>query len=193
MRRGILAPVLTAALAGIAFSGRGAAEEACKTTTLKSPAVKLSDMYAMAEKAARAWKKDAVPARLGNTTLGPLQPDGGSAAWNLMFYSEQAKAHVAISTFRGSLTCWADSGAAGRIPDLKPDFFRDGAKLYALAKEHGGKFLAEGYAVMIQTAAAPSDRHATWYINYSKDQGKDAPVSVIVNANTGAVEDVVKH
>ena len=50
-----------------------------------------------------------------------------------------------------------------------------------------------GYAVLIQTAAAPSDRHATGYVNDSKDQGKDAPVSVIVNANTGAVEDVVKH
>jgi hypothetical protein len=192
MRRGIPALVL-AALALITTSGSAAAEEACKTTALKNPAVKLSDMYAMAEKSARAWKKDAVPARLGNTTLGPLQPDGSSTAWNLLFYSEQAKSRVAISTFRGSMTCWADAGEAGRIPDLKPDFLRDGAKLYALAKEHGGRFLGEGYMVMIQSAAAPKDRHATWYINYSKDQGKDAPLSVIVNANTGAVEDVLKH
>jgi hypothetical protein len=182
-----------ALLATGTIAGQGAmAEEACKTEQLKNPAPTLSEVYAMAETRAKAWKKDAVPVRIGNTMLGPLKPDGSSAAWNLIFYSEGAKAHVTIGTFRGSLTCWADAGEAGRIPDLKPDFFRDGAKLHALAKQHGGGFLGEGYTVMIQTAAAPSDRHATWYINYSKDN-KDAPLSVIVNANTGAVEKVMKH
>ena len=181
-------------LAGAVLDGQSAAaEEACKTTALKKPAVTLSEVYAMAEKAAKAWKPDAVPARIGNTTLGPLQPDGSSAAWNLQFYSAQSKSHVAISTFRGSMTCWADAGEAGRIPDLKPDFVRDGARLYALAKQHGGPYLDQGYFVMVQTAAAPADRHATWYINYSKESGKDAPLSVIVNANTGAVESVLKH
>ena len=123
---------------------------------------------------------------------GAGAPDGSSAAWHLVFTSEGSKAHVTIGTMRGALTCWADAESAGRAPDFKPDFFRDGAKLYALAKQHGGGFLGEGYAVMIQTASAPSTRHATWYINYSKDN-KDAPLSVIVNANTGAVEQVVKH
>ena len=42
------------------------------------------------------------------------------------------------------------------------------------------------------TAAAPKDRHATWYINYEKDN-KSGGLSVIVNANTGKVEDVLKH
>jgi len=46
---------------------------------------------------------------------------------------------------------------------------------------------------MIDTAAAPSNRHATWHINYSKDQGKDGGLSVIIDANTGAVENVLKH
>jgi hypothetical protein len=154
--------------------------------------VTLSEIYAMAEKAARAWKPDAAPVRLGNTSLGPLQPDGSSEAWNMQFYSKASNAHVAISTFRGSMTCWADAGEAGRIPDLKPDFLRDGAKLYALAKQHGAPFLAQGYTVSVQTAARPADRHATWYINYSK-ANKDAPLSVIVNANTGALETVSKH
>ncbi len=147
----------------------------------------------MAEKYAKAWKADAVPARITNTSLGPLQPDGSSTAWSLTFFSAQANANVSISTFRGSLTCWANPGSAGRIPDLKPDFYRDGAALYALAKTHGEAFLKEGYTVSLGTAAAPSDRHATWYINYSKESGRDAPLSVIVDANTGAVEDVNKH
>ena len=50
-------------------------------------------------------------------------------------------------------------GAAGRIPDLKPDFFRDGAKLYGFAKQHGAALLTQGYIVMLQTSAAPT--HAT--------------------------------
>ena len=44
-----------------------------------------------------------------------------------------------------------------------------------------------------QFPRAPSNRHATWYINYSKDQGKDGGLSVIIDANTGAVENVLKH
>jgi hypothetical protein len=169
------------------------AEEVCKTVQLKNPAPSLSEIYTMAEKYAKAWKADAVPARITNTSLGPLQPNGASAAWNLNFYSAQADAHVGITTFRGSLTCWAEKGGAGRIPDLKPDFFRDGAALYALAKQHGGAFIGQGYTVSLGTAASPRDRHATWYINYSKEGAKDAPLSVIVDANTGKVESVMKH
>jgi hypothetical protein len=168
------------------------AEEACKTQQLKNASPTLSEIYATAAGYAKAWKADAVPARVGNTSLGPLQPNGSSAAWNLMFYSAASKAHMSVTTFRGMLTCWADPGEAGRIPDLKPDFFRDGAKLYALAKQHGEALLGQGYVVMIDTAAAPSDRHATWYINYDKDN-KDGGLSVIVDANTGAVEKVLKH
>ncbi len=179
-----------ALLATGTIAGQGAmAEEACKTTQLTNPAPTLSEMYAMAQMRAKAWKNDAVPVRIGNTMFGPLKPDGSSAAWNLVFYSEGAKASIAIGTFRGALTCFADAGTE-RIPDLKADFFCDGAKLYALAKQHGAGLLGEGYAVMIQTAST-RDRHATWYINYLKDR-KNAPLSVIVDANTGAVEKVVK-
>jgi hypothetical protein len=43
------------------------------------------------------------------------------------------------------------------------------------------------------TAAAPGTRHATWYINYSKADGTDAGLSIVIDANTGAVEKVLKH
>jgi hypothetical protein len=188
MRRSLGVVVILLAI-GVERSALG--QEACKSISLKNPPT-LSEMYASAEKYAKAWKKDAVPARIGNTSLGPLQPNGSSAAWNLQFFSAAANASVAINTFRGTLTCWAQPGPAGRIPDLKPDFFRDGAKLYGLAKQNGETLLGQGYAVMIQTAAAPSDRHATWYITYSKEQAKDPGVTVIVDANTGAVEKVLK-
>jgi hypothetical protein len=168
------------------------AQEACKTTKLANPAPTLAEMHAMAERHAKAWKPDAVLAQIATTTLGPLQPDGRAAGWHVMFFSESAKSAVTIGTFRGELTCYANPGSAGRIPDLKPDFMRDGAKLYAIAKRHGEALIANGHLVMIGTAAAPTARHATWNIGYPKADGKDGGLLVIVDANTGAVEKVIK-
>jgi hypothetical protein len=185
---GLLAAFLLAATAPPAT-----AEEACKPETLKNPKLSLAEAYAKAEKHAKAWKADAVPARLGNTSLGPLDAEGRSEAWSFTFFSASAAANVSISTFRGMYNCWADKGGAGRIPDLKPGFLVDGAKLYALAKEHGGSLLAGGYHVEIQTAAAPETRHATWYVNFSNDESKDGGLSIIVDANSGKVEKVLRH
>ena len=182
----------TLVASGLGIAQGGFAGEICKGTQLKNPALGLSEIYAMADGCAKAWQKDAVPAKITNTALGPLQPNGSSVAWSLQFYSAQAKSVLTVTTFRGSLTYSAEAGSAGRIPDLKPDFFRDGAKLYSLAQQHGAALLTQGYFVMIATAAAPSDRHATWYINFSNAQSKNGAISVIVNANTGVVEKVVK-
>ena len=168
------------------------AQEACKPLALKNPALKLDEAYRMAEERAKAWKADAAPARITNTILGPLKPDGSSEAWNIMFHSPSANASVAVNTFRGQLTCWAQAGSAGRMPDLKPGFVLDGAKLYAIAKQHGDKPIADGYFVMIGTAAAPSNRHATWNLNFSKADGKSSPPTILVDANTGAVEKVLR-
>ncbi len=165
-----------------------AAQEACKPLALKSPALKLDEAYRMAEERAKAWKPDVAPARISNTILGPLKPDGSSDAWNIAFFSPSANAHVAVNTFRGKLTCWAQAGSAGRMPDLKPGFVLDGAKLYEIAKKHGEKPIADGYFVMIATAARPSNRHANWYLSYSKADGRTTPPTVILDANTGAVE-----
>jgi len=188
MRRSLLFLSLAAALA---WPLCAAADEACKPTQLKNPSLKLAEVYAIGAGHAKAWKADAVPARVGNTSLGPLQPDGSSIAWNLMFYSESSKSSMSVTTFRGMLSCFAQPGPAGRIPDLKPDFFRDGAKLYALGKQNGEALLSQGYFMMIDTAAAPSTRHATWYITYSNKDNKNGDLTVIVDANTGAVEKVL--
>lgn len=169
------------------------AEEACKMEQLKNPRLSLAEAYAKAEKNAKAWKADAVPVRLGNTSMGPLDAEGKSEAWSFTFYSQATNARVAINTFRGTYTCWADAGEAGRIPDLKPGFLVDGAKLYAFAKEHGSDLLAKGFHVEIQTAAAPETRHATWYVNFSDANSKNGGLSVIVDANTGKLEQALRH
>ena len=181
--------IATAVLIVLAASSLSA-QEVCKME-MDVPPMTLSDMYAKAEKIAKGWQGDAVPARLGNTSQGPLDAEGRSEAWNLSFYSDAAAANLSINTFRGMFTCYAQPGPAGRLPDLGPDFFHDGAKLYSIAQEKGGNFIAEGYDVSIQTAAAPNTRHATWYINYSKPGGTNAERIVIVDANTGVVEKVL--
>jgi hypothetical protein len=184
----ILASVFAALVAAVDAS----AEQACKMTALKNPAPSLAEMIALADGQAKAWKPDAVLVQVSNTIMGPLQPNGTAAAWHVIYYSDSAKGGIAIDTFRGSLTCATLPGGVGRIPDLRADFFRDGAKLYAIAKEKGGALLAEGYGVNIGTAAAPGSRHATWNINFSKDGGRDGGLLVLVDANTGVVEKVLK-
>lgn len=183
---------LIAALVALSVSSDARGAEACKAEQLSPAALTLSDIYARAEARAKAWKPDAVPTRITNTILGPLDDKGRSEAWTVTFYSKAANANVSINTFRGTLSCYADAGSPGRIPDLKPGFFRDGAKLYALAKQHGASEIAQGFGVSVGTAAAPSTNHATWYINFSKVDGKSAKLSIIVDANTGATEKVLK-
>lgn len=172
------------------------AEEACKSTPLSSPAVSLDQFYKTAEAKAKAWKADAEPARLGNTSLGPIDAQGRSTSWSMLFYSMAADAHVAINAAGGMMTCWTSQGSAGRMPVLAPTFFRDGAKLYEIARAQGGDLVARGYGVMAQTAAAPSDRHGTWNLSFAMQEEsgrtKSGDVTVIVDANTGKLEKVLR-
>lgn len=182
-------------IVGVLVSTASVAEEACKPTLLSSPAVPLDQFYKDAEAKAKAWKADAAPARLGNSSLGPIDAQGRSTAWSMLFYSMAADAHVAIDATAGKMTCIARKGTAGRMPGLAPTFFRDGAKLYEIARAQGGDFVARGYGVVAQTAAA-RDRHGTWNLSFvlSEASGstKNGNVTVIVDANTGKLEKVLR-
>jgi hypothetical protein len=167
------------------------AQTVCTMQQLKNAAPTLAAMYDIALRHAHAWKPDAVPVQISTTALGSLQPDGSAASWHLIFYSESAKASLALDVMRGWLNCSTDSGNPGRIPDLKPQFVLDGAKLYAIAKDKGADLLAQGYGVMIGTAAAPGTRHATWNISYQRS-GLDGGLLLLVDANTGAVEKAIR-
>lgn len=167
------------------------AQEACKMTQVAKP-LSLADMYKMASERAKAWKPDARLASMSTTTLGLLKPDGTAASWHVIFYSESADQWVSIDTANGYFTCFANPGKGGRMPDLKSGLFTDGAALYAIAKQNGEALLSQGYGVMIGTAAAPSNNHATWNIQYHKEGAKDGGVLVLVDANTGKVEKVLK-
>lgn len=194
MHRFVTSAALTVLLVALpALASAAQFQEACALEMLKDPKLTLAEMYTKAEAKAKAWKTDAALARVTNTIMGPLDAAGKSEAWNLMFFSASANASVTISTFRGMFTCYAQAGPAGRMPDVKPTFFRDGAKLYAIAKEQGATYVSQGYMVILGTAAAPSDRHATWNISFTNKDSQNAPVVVLVDANTGALEKVIKN
>jgi len=135
-RRSPAVPASALAIALAAVAPLAFGQEACKSATLKQPAVKLDEMYKTAETHAKAWKSDVVPARITNTILGPLKPDGSSEAWTISFFSPSSNAHVSVNTFRGGLNCWAQAGGAGRLPDLKPGFVIDGADPDCRRREH---------------------------------------------------------
>jgi hypothetical protein len=181
---------------GVLGSSAGFAEEACKPAPLPSPTVSLNQFYEIAEAKAKTWKSDAAPARLGNSVLGPIDEQGRSTSWSMLFYSTTADAHVAINAAGGMMTCWDNEGSAGRMPALASNFFRDGAKLYEIAHKEGGDFIARGYGVIAQTAAA-DDRHATWNLSFTlqekSGQTKSGDVTIIVDANTGKLEKVLRN
>lgn len=181
---------------GVFASTASLAQEACKPAPLASPAMPLDQFYKEAEARAKAWKADAEPARLGNSSLGPIDAQGRSTAWSMTFYSPAADAHVSIDAAAGRMTCMARKGSAGRLPGLAPAFFRDGAKLYEIARSQGGDFVAKGYGVVAQTAAA-RDRRGTWNLSFvlrePSGSTKNGNVTVIVDANTGKVDKVLRE
>jgi hypothetical protein len=176
-------------LAVVVPAAAALAQQACPME-MNVPAMTLADMYKKSEAKAKAWKPDVVPSRITNTSMGPLDDKGRSEAWNVVFFSPSAKQTVTMTTFRGMFSCFAMNDDGGRLPDLKPGFFRDGAKLYAIAKEKGGGLVEKGYQISVGTAAAPETRHATWNISFSKDNSNAGPL-ILVDANTGAVEKVL--
>jgi len=150
--------LLRLSIAALVFLASGArAQEACTMEQLSPAALSFGGIYAKALGKAKAWKADVVTARITNTSMRPLDEKGRSEAWNLLFFSPSANAQVAISTFRGMFTCHGMPGQPGRLPAFKADFLRDGAKLYALARQHGATYFTQGYAVAIDTAAAPGE------------------------------------
>lgn len=184
-------PLLTAFAALLFGVAPAAAQEACKSTRLAKPAA-LADMYRMAAERAKAWKADARLVSMSTTALGHLKPDGTAAGWHTIFHSASANAWVSIDVANGTLTCYANPGRAGRMPDLKGEPFRDGAALYAVAREHGGDLIAQGYSVTIGTAAAPRTNHGTWNINFEKQDGRNANLMLMVGLDSGKLEKTIR-
>lgn len=165
--------------------------EACKSEKISSQ--KLVDFptaFTAAEKRARAWQADAVVARLTHTSLGPIDAEGRSGNWYMVFYSPGTKSTDMITIANGMVTCWWSPGPAGRLPTLKPDFYRDLKTILAEAANQGGAALmADGYVPTVEMSAGTQG--SFWYVNYSHPT-KRAALQVTFDANTGKFNKAIK-
>jgi hypothetical protein len=154
----------------------------------------LAEIYTLAEGLAKPWEADAVPVRIDHLVTALPQPNGSSTDWSVSFYLAAAKGGMQIDTGDGKLYCSTFRGEpAGYIPALRPDLTRDGAALYTLAEKHGQALLGKGYGVSIYLWADSETHHAMWHVKYIKRDGSESGVRLVVDANTGALEDIVKH
>lgn len=166
--------------------------EACKTEAVaRDKLVDFGTAFAAAEKRAKAWAADAAVARFTHTTLGPIDADARSANWYSTWYAKSIDAFVSITIANGSITCWAMKGAAGRMPQLKADWYKDAKRVLAIAAEKGGAALMkEGYEPRLEMSAG-SGGVAYWYVNYEHPTKRHG-LQVIVDANTGVFRSALK-
>jgi hypothetical protein len=159
-----------------------------KVTALTAPT--LAQVYSFSESLAKTWKADAALERLDH--LGPLQANGSATDWTVGFYSAASNAGMLIHTGNGKLFCSVNRAETYSTPALSADFTRDGAALYALAEKHGRALLENGYGVRINLWTA-GDHHAMWHVTFALSDGSDAGTRLVVDANTGRLEEIVKQ
>jgi len=174
---------------GAQIAGGG---EACKMEKISpQPNPDFLTAFNAAEKRAKAWKPDVVIARLTHTSLGPIDPEGRSTNWHMVWYSPGTNANDMITIANGSITCYAMPGPSGRLGDIKPEFYRDVRKLLAEANAHGGAALmAEGYAPRVELSAGAKGK-VLWYVNYEHPT-KRGSLQVTFDGNTGKFENAIK-
>jgi hypothetical protein len=147
--------------------------------------------FTAAQKRAKAWQGDVVVARLTHTSLGPIDAEGRSSNWYMIFYSPGSKQSDLITIADGSITCWGEPGPAGRLPQLNPDFYRDVKKLLAEAAAHGGaELMAEGYVPTVELSSVVGGR-AMWFVNYGHAT-KRGSLQVTFDGNTGKFNKAIK-
>jgi hypothetical protein len=186
------ATALVLALPGGHATAQMPGGEACKSEQISpQKMVDFQTAFAAAEKRAKAWQADVVIARLTHTSLGPIDTEGRSSNWYMVFYSPKTKYSDSITIANGVITCWWSPNPAGRIPALAPDFYRDVKKLLAEAAAHGGAaLLAEGYVPTVELSAG-SQSKAYWYVNYTHPQ-KRAGLQVTFDGNSGKFSSAIK-
>jgi hypothetical protein len=185
------AGLLLIALSGADVLAQMPGGEACKSEKISpQKQVDFLTAFTAAEKRAKAWQADVVIARLTHTSLGPIDAEGRSSNWHMVFYSPGMKHTDMITIANGMITCWWTPGPAGRLPVLKPDFYKDVKTILAEAAAHGGAALmADGYLPTLEMSAGTQG--SFWYVNYSHPT-KRAALQVTFDANTGKFNKAIK-
>lgn len=192
--RGTVVALACAALAlGSHGLARAQSSEACKTE--KVSAQKMVDFgtaFAAADKRAHAWQPDVVVVRLAQSTLGPIDAEARSANWYMVYFSPAAKKRIAITIANGVMTCYQDSDTPGRLPVLKPDFYRDVKQMLATSSEKGGAALMQkGAQPMVELSAGPASTgyKGIWFVNYRVEGGPS--LQVMFDGSTGKFDKAI--
>lgn len=169
--------------------------EACKAE--KVGAQKMVDFgtaFAAADKRAHAWQSDVVVVRLTNTALGPIDAEARSANWYMVWFSPATKRRLAITVANGVLTCYQDSDSPGRVPALKPEFYRDVKQMLAIASDKGGAALMQKGALPAVELSAGSEStgyKGIWFVNYRVKEGPS--LLVTFDGSTGKFEKAISN
>ena len=187
----VAASLLIVAFASADLRAQMPGGEACKAEKISpQKEVDFQTAFTAAEKRAKAWQADVVVARLGHTSIGPIDAEGRSSNWNMVFHSPGANKTDMITIANGTITCWWMPGPAGRLPKLNPDFYRDVKKVLAEAAAQGGaELMKEGYVPTVELSAATQG--SFWYVNYTHPT-KRAALQVTFDANTGKFNKAIK-
>jgi len=149
----------------------------------------LAQMVALSETQARAWKPDAV---LIDALHSKMRPDGTADYSRLTSFSPSARSALEFSHHEGKLRCETHrADQDGRaLPELRPDFLRDGAALYKLAQAHGQALIDKGYDVDGRLWGTGKDM--TWIVDLHNEKSSPSSMRVIVDANTGALQRITR-
>ena len=160
--------------------------------TGKPAAITAREAWELASPRARAWKPDAVPFELTTTSSGPLDASGKSTDWDIKFSSPSGEAVDIIGISDGEIRCFARTGAGGQVIHLDDKIILDSKKLYETARKAGGDELGPGAKLMAGLVPAKGGRGGgeSWFLNYQDADGREV-LSVVIDARTGAVTDVV--
>ena len=179
-------------LAGVIADAAAQMQAACTAgKTGKAASITAKEAWDLASQRARAWKPDAIPFELTTTSEGPLDAEGRSKDWNIKFSSPGAKAVDLISITNGQITCYAMTGAGGRVIEWDDKIVLDSKKLYETAQKAGGDKLAPGSKITAGLVQNKPGGLSLWYLNYEGADGKQT-LGVVINAKTGEVTNVFK-
>ncbi|HEX9922405.1 MAG TPA: vWA domain-containing protein, partial [Anaerolineae bacterium] len=138
---------------------------------------------------AQAWQADAVLVEMQASALGPVDSEGKSEGWSLMFYSPAANETNSMIFLNGTLnaTPLPNQGFPRAIPDFEAVNL-DTKAIYDTASTAGGsEQIANGANVTLGLTTYPIDESVpTWYVTYSAT-AQTGGLIVIIEARSGEV------
>jgi serine/threonine-protein kinase len=147
------------------------------------------EAFELALTEAEAWQADAVLVEMQASALGPVDSEGKSEGWSLMFYSPAANETNSMIFLNGTLnaTPLPNQGFPRAIPDFEAVNLDTKAIYDTAAAAGGSEQIANGANVTLALTTYPIDESVpTWYVTYSAT-AQTGGLIVIIDARSGEV------